>query len=194
MTSQSSLTDVGLHGEKSSLDPEDITEPVQATFDHVPDGGFQAWLEVAAAFFIFMDTAGLFNSFGVYQGFYTQGPLRSISGSNISWIGSLQGSLMLLICIVTGPLYDLGYLHSIVNIGTFAIVFGMMMTSICSEYCQFVLAQGLVVGIGNCLLFLPSIAIVPQYFSKNKALASGIVAAGSSIGTFLGKLCPTMLF
>lgn len=194
MTSQSSLTDVGLHREKSSLDPEDTTEPVQSTFDDVPDGGFQAWLQVAAAFSIFMNTAGLFNSFGVYQGFYTQGPLKSISGSSISWIGSLQGSLMLLICIVTGPLFDLGYLHSIVNIGTFAIVFGMMMTSICSEYWQFVLAQGLVVGIGNGLLFLPSIAIVPQYFSKNKALASGIVAAGSSIGTFLEKLCPTMLF
>ena len=194
MTSQSSPTDVDLHRKKSSLDPEVTTEPTQIMFDDVPDGGFQAWLQVTAAFFIFMNTAGLFNSFGVFQGFYTQGPLRSISGSNISWIGSLQGSLMLLICIVTGPLYDLGYLHSLVNIGTFAIVFGMIITSICSEYWQFVLAQGVVVGIGNGLLFLPSIAIVPQYFSQNKALASGIVAAGSSIGTFFEKFNSTMLF
>ena len=185
MTSQSSQNDADLHSEKSSLDPVARREDAQTGFDDVPDGGFQAWLQVAAAFFIFMNTAGLFNSYGVYQGFYTQGPLKSISGSNISWIGSLQGCLMLLICIFTGPLYDLGYLHSLVNIGTFAIVFGMMMTSICHEYWQFVLAQGVVVGIGNGLLFLPSIAIVPQYFSKNKALASGIVAAGSSIGTFL---------
>lgn len=180
--------DVDLHGEKSSLDPEATRESAQTTIDHVPDGGFQAWLQVAAAFFIFMNTAGLFNSFGFYQSYYTQqGPLKSISASNISWIGSLQGCLMLLICIVTGPLYDLGYLHSIVNVGTFAIVFGMMMTSICHEYWQFILAQGVTVGIGNCLLFLPSVAIVPEYFSKKKALASGIVAAGSSIGTFLGK-------
>ena len=185
MTSQSSQNDADLHSEKSSLDPVARREDAQTGFDDVPDGGFQAWLQVAAAFFIFMNTAGLFNSYGVYQGFYTQGPLKSISGSNISWIGSLQGCLMLLICIFTGPLYDLGYLHSLVNVGTFAIVFGMMMTSICHEYWQFVLAQGVVVGIGNGLLFLPSIAIVPQYFSKNKALASGIVAAGSSIGTFL---------
>ncbi len=94
---------------------------------------------------------------------------------------------MLLICILTGPLYDLGYLHSMVNVGTFAIVFGMMMTSLCRKYWQFVLAQGVVVGIGNGLLFLPSIAIVPEYFSKRKALASGIVAAGSSLGTHLEK-------
>ena len=187
MTSQSSQNDADLHSEKSSLDPAATREDTQNAFDDVPDGGFQAWLQVAAAFFIFMNTAGLFNSYGVFQGFYTQEPLKFISGSNISWIGSLQGCLMLLICIVTGPLYDLGYLHSLVNIGTFAIIFGMMMTSICHEYWQFILAQGVVVGIGNGLLFLPNIAIVPQYFSKNKALASGIVAAGSSIGTFLQK-------
>ena len=183
---------VDVHSEKDLLDAEATRDSPQTTPDDVPDGGFQAWLQVAAAFFIFMNTAGLFNSFGIFQGFYTQGPLRSISGSNISWIGSLQGCLMLLICIVTGPLYDLGYLHSIVNIGTFAIVFGMMMTSLCHEYWQFVLAQGVMVGIGNGLLFLPSIAIVPQYFSRNKALASGIVAAGSSMGTFLEKSDPTM--
>ena len=68
------------------------------------------------------------------------------------------------------------------------------MTSICSEYWQFILAQGIVVETGNVLLFLPSIAIVPQYFSRNKALASGIVAAGSSIGTFWKILNSMMLF
>lgn len=187
MTSPSPPRDVDPHSEKGSLDPEATRESAQTAFDDVPDGGFEAWLQVAAAFFIFMNTAGLFNSFGIYQGFYTQGPLKSISGSTISWIGSLQGCLMLLISIVTGPLYDLGYLHSLVNIGTFAIVFGMMMTSLCHEYWQFVLAQGIMVGIGNGLLFLPSIAIVSQYFSKKKALASGVVAAGSSIGTSLEK-------
>ena len=94
---------------------------------------------------------------------------------------------MLLTSIVTGPLFDLGYMHCLVNIDTSAIVFGMMMTSICHEYWQFFLAQGVMVGIGNGLQFLPSIAIVPQYFSRNKALASGVVAAGSCIGTFLPK-------
>ena len=36
--------------------------------------------------------------------------------------------------------------------------------SICKEYWQFVLAQGIVCGIGFGLLFTPSIAIIPQYF------------------------------
>ena len=193
MTPPSSAKDADLPSEKSTLDPVATRDNAHTAFHHVPDGGFQAWLQVAAAFFIFMNTAGVFSSYGVYQGFYTQGPLKSISVSNISWIGSLQGCLMLLISIVTGPLYDMGYMHSLVNIGTFAIVFGMMMTSVCHEYWQFFLAQGVMVGFGNGLLFLPSIAIVPQYFSRNKALASGIVAAGSCIGAFfLRKAYPLM--
>ena len=194
MTSHSSPMDIDLRSsEKSSLEEPSAAgrrlESAETTaLDDIPDGGFHAWLQVAAAFLIFMKTAGLFSSYGVFQGYYTQGPLKSVSGSSISWIGSLQGSLMLLLCVGTGPLYDLGYLRSLVNVGTFAIVSGMLMTSICRSYWQFLLAQGVVVGVGNGLLFLPSIAIVPQYFSKNKALASGIVAAGSSIGTcFWGR-------
>ena len=164
---------------------EDEKQDSSDSIDQVPEGGFLAWLQVAAAFFIFMNTAGLFNSYGIYQSFYAQGPLSTTSGSDIAWIGSLQGCLMMLLCIGTGPLYDLGYLRSLVNIGTFTIVFGMMMASLCKSYWQYILAQGLVIGIGNGLLFLPSIAIVPQYFAKRKAFATGIVAIGSSIGESL---------
>jgi presenilin-like A22 family membrane protease len=38
----------------------------------------------------------------------------------------------------------------------------MMMTSICTEYWQVVLAQGLVVGIGTGCMLLPSVAVMPQ--------------------------------
>ena len=186
MTSpHSSHNDIS-QSEKGSVEADRSGDSTPSALDHVPNGGTLAWLQVGAAFFIFMNTAGLFNSYGVYQGYYSRGPLSSISGSDIAWIGSLQGCLMLIICIITGPLYDLGYLHSMVNVGTLAIVFGMMMASISQRYWQYLLAQGVVVGIGNGLLFLPSIAVVPQYFTTKKSLASGIVAAGSSIGTFWG--------
>lgn len=56
------------------------------------------------------------------------------------------------------------------------------MTSLCREYWQVVLAQGIVVGLGNGFLWVPSVATIPQYFSTKKALATGIAAAGSSIG------------
>lgn len=44
------------------------------------------------------------------------------------------------------------------------------------------LAQGLLTGFGSCFLYLPAIAIIPQYFDKNKAIANGIAASGSGLG------------
>ena len=84
--------------------------------------------------------------------------------------------------VFTGPLFDQGYLRSLLFGGAFALVFGTMMTSLCTQYWQFVLAQGLVVGIGCGLHFVPAIALLPGYFSSRKALAQGIGASGSSLG------------
>lgn len=71
------------------------------------------------------------------------------------------------------------------------IVFGYMMTSLATEYYQVMLAQGICVGIGTGCLFVPSGAIMPQYFKKRKALANGIAATGSSIG---GVIYPIMFY
>ena len=177
-------------GTLSQLDPLTLEPPKRgqdvASAD-VPDGGFLAWTQVAAGFFIFFNTWGLVNTFGSYQRYYEAGILSTSSTSNISWIGSIQGSLLLLLGLFTGPLYDLGYLHILVNTGTVFTVLGMMLTSLCHNYWEVLLAQGFLVGIGNGLLFLPSVAIVPQYFSKRKSLATGIAASGSSIGVPLRR-------
>ena len=84
--------------------------------------------------------------------------------------------------VITGPLYDFGYFRALIFVGSFLVVFGMMMTSICTHYWQIMLAQGLVVGLGSGCLFVPSVAILPTYFSTKKAFAQGIAASGSSLG------------
>ncbi|KAF7888385.1 uncharacterized protein EAF02_002926 [Botrytis sinoallii] len=58
----------------------------------------------------------------------------------------------------------------------------MTMTSLCTKYWQAFLAQGFITGIGFGMLFLPSVAIVSQYFSTKRAFAFGVAASGSSLG------------
>ena len=122
---------------------------------------------------------------GVFQNYYEQVGLRTESSSNISWIGSIQACLLIGVGAFTGPLFDQGYLRSLLFSGTFALVFGMMMTSLCSHYWQFVIAQGLVVGLGCGLHFVPAIAVLPTYFSSKRALTLGIGTSGSSLGETL---------
>jgi MFS family permease len=127
---------------------------------------------------------GIVNTFGAYQAFYETHYLASTPPSSISWIGTIQGFLLIVFGVITGPLYDLGYLRSLICVGTALVVFGLMMTSIATEYYQIFLAFGVCVGLGAGCLFVPSVAIVATYFSTKRAAATGLTAAGGSVGQY----------
>lgn len=57
-----------------------------------------------------------------------------------------------------------------------------MMISLCNEFYQFLLAQGVLLGISMSLVTWPMVALVSQYVKRKRALAMGIVLAGSSLG------------
>jgi hypothetical protein len=156
--------------------------PEPSTPPSPPNGGLQAWLQVAGAFFLFFNSWGVVNTFGVFQSYYKTTLIPHVSASTISWIGTTQGFLLFLAGVVAGPFFDKGHMRLLVLLGTFFITLGLMLTSVCTEYYQLFLAQGVVVGLGCGLVFLPSIAVVATYFTSRRALATGITASGGSIG------------
>lgn len=122
-------------------------------------------LQVVGAFFLMFNTWGIANTFGAFQTYYEGALLREETPSNISWIGSAQAFLLLFVGgLCAGPIYDAGHLRGLVVAGSVLSVFGMMMTSICKEYWQVILAQGVTVGLGAGCMLLPSVAVMPQYF------------------------------
>ncbi|KAI9871970.1 MAG: hypothetical protein M1830_002209 [Pleopsidium flavum] len=135
--------------------------PPMSTASAIPDGGFVAWLQCAGSFSLFFNCWGIVNTFGVYQTFYEQVLLPNELSSDISWVGSIQAFLLVFGGVAAGPLYDYGYLLALVSTGSFLVV---------------------LVGLGSGCLFVPSIAILPTYFSTKRALAQGIPASGSSLG------------
>jgi MFS family permease len=167
--------------------------------DPVPDGGLQAWLQVLGSWVVLADTWGLINSFGVFQTYYEQELLLSSSAADISWIGSLQGALLMMVGAISGPLYDAGYFREQLWVGLFLIVFGQFMTSVSTQYWQVLLAQGVCIGIGCGLTFLPSTTILAQYFLKRRALVIGIASTGSPLAGIIfpiifGRLVPVIGF
>uniref|UniRef100_A0A093V8M1 Putative transporter MCH4 n=1 Tax=Talaromyces marneffei PM1 TaxID=1077442 RepID=A0A093V8M1_TALMA len=157
--------------------------------EHEFDTGFTAWLQVLGAFFLFFNTWGLINTWGAFQTYYEEHILSHESASTISWIGSIESFLLMFIGVVSGPLFDAGYLPVLLPLGSFMVVFGYMMTSLATGYYQVMLAQGICVGLGTGFLFVPSVALLPQYFRKKRALANGLAASGSSFG---GVIYPIM--
>lgn len=149
------------------------------------DGGFRGWLQVFGSFMIFVNIWGFTFIFGIFQSFYELSYLTTESASSISWIGTIQSALLVIIGVVAGPLYDLGVYRWMMISGSALILLGLFMLSLSTEYYQVFLSQGIAVGIGGGLLYVPSLALVSGAFKKKRAMALGVVTCG--IG--LGKQC-----
>lgn len=147
-----------------------------------PNGGLVAWTQVLCGFMLFFNTFGLLTSFGVFQTYYESEAIFNHSSSDISWIGSVQAFLVQFCGLISGPVYDRGYLRSLLCAGCFLLVFGHMMLSLANTYWQIILSQGICIGIGMGCLYVPSISILPSYFSTRLGLAIGVASSGSSLG------------
>ena len=69
-----------------------------------------------------MNTWGITNTYGVFQTYYELEVLRDSTPSAISWIGSIQAFLLMLVGALTGPVYDAGYFRELLWGGSFFLV------------------------------------------------------------------------
>lgn len=95
----------------------------------------------------------------------------------------MSGFLLLFSGIITGPLYDHGYLRTLLVCGSLLETLGLMMTSLAREYYQVFLAQGVCVGLGGGMVYVPSMAAASAMFGEAKRpLVIGIIGSGAGIG------------
>ncbi|KAF9011757.1 major facilitator superfamily domain-containing protein [Cyathus striatus] len=144
----------------------DVKSPATVDF---PDGGWQAWATIAGAFL-------LYKCFGVFQDFY-----------EIGWIGGAQICLNFAVGALAGRIFDRGYLYHLMIGSIFLMRSG-------NQYYQVFLSQGLCISIGCGLSYVPSLGIISHYFSRRRALAAGIVSAGSALGAILHPIMLNKLF
>ncbi|KAL2827332.1 putative monocarboxylate transporter [Aspergillus cavernicola] len=158
-----------------------------------PEGGISAWSVVAGAFCISFCTFGYLNAYGVYQNYYSTHQLMDKSASTISWIGSVQTCLLLGGGIVGGPLFD-RYGAMVIWPAAVAFIFSVMMTSLCKEYYQFMLAQGILGGLADGIMFSPAMAAVSHYFQARRGAALGVTVTGSSLGGVIFPIAMSRMF
>ncbi|KAJ5589681.1 monocarboxylate permease [Penicillium hetheringtonii] len=144
--------------------------------------GYRAWAQAFGSFMVFFSIGGMINMYGVYQQAYQVEGKLGASESAISWIGSVQSSLCLVLGIIAGPLCDHGYFYYLVYSGIFFVVLGQMMLSLCTSYYQIFLSQGICMGFGSGLVFLPAFCVLVPYFDRQLEIAVGIAAMGGGVG------------
>ncbi|KAL8683798.1 MAG: hypothetical protein Q9186_000286 [Xanthomendoza sp. 1 TL-2023] len=145
-----------------------------------PDGGLHAWTQSLMAHLIVFNTWGYIISYGVFQQYFTTTLNRP--PSDISWVGSVQIFLLFFVGTASGRAVDYGLFRATFILGSFFLLVGVFMTSLSTRYWQLFLAQGICTGLGNGLLFCPTLSVLSTYFSSNRALALGVAASGSATG------------
>ncbi|KXJ88943.1 major facilitator superfamily transporter [Microdochium bolleyi] len=146
-----------------------------------PEGGWDAWQQVAAGFLAQAMSWGFPTTFGIYQLYYTT--TMNLPNAQVSWIGSIQTFCTYTTCVVSGRLADAGYQRSTVLAGSVLAALGAFMTSVATEFWQILLAQGICQGVGLGIIFIPTIAVMSTYFCERRALVMSVAASGGAVGS-----------
>lgn len=96
----------------------------------------------------------------VYETYYLQTYLQGHPPSTVAWIGSIQAFAQFSATLASGPLTDRYGPMVVVWPLSLLLVVAMMLTSLCTELYQFILCQGILLGISCGLIFAPALAVI----------------------------------
>lgn len=166
-------------GEAEKVVPIVTTPPPQPA---EPDGGPRAWLQVLGSFLVFSNLWGFTFAFGSFQVYYELTYIPHETASTISWIGTVATFLLIVCGTISGPFFDLGYFRTMLFVGATVETFAVFMLSLSSQYYSIFLTQGILMGLGNGLLYIPGLALVGRSFKKNRSMAMAITTCGAPFG------------
>lgn len=153
-----------------------------------PDGGY-GWVCVACTFLINAHTWGINSSYGVFLAYYlASNYYAGATALEFALIGGLSNSVAFLVSPIATYITRVYGTRTTLLIGVFFEVLALIGASFTHKIWQLFLSQGVCFGIGMGLMFVGSVGVVPQWFTKRRSLANGIGTAGSGIGGMMYSL------
>ncbi|KAH6976242.1 major facilitator superfamily domain-containing protein [Ilyonectria sp. MPI-CAGE-AT-0026] len=182
-SSTTTLVSDGEAGEKSIPDAQPSVSP--------SDHGKDAWLFLAACFFVDALAWGFPNSFGVFQEYYS-GHALFAGSAMIPVIGTCTLGIMYL----TMPLI-MGFQRLYPRFGRWSPVIGLSIMSISlgiGSYSQttthLMVSQGIFFAIGSSILYCPCLLYLEEWFIERRGLAFGGFLSGTGLS---GSVLPLLL-
>ncbi|PWN24961.1 MFS general substrate transporter [Jaminaea rosea] len=163
-----------------AVTPDEKASPSAAPTPTQP--GRAGWLCVLGSACCLFMGFGFLNAFGVLQQYYETTYLRGTSPSSISWIGSISTFLLFGGNLVAGVLMDRFGPRPLMGWLVVSYTVACMLTSLCKEYYQVLLAQGVLFGLAASCSFAVPLSCIMLHFKEKRGPAIGIVVATSSIG------------
>ncbi|KAF2128029.1 MFS general substrate transporter [Dothidotthia symphoricarpi CBS 119687] len=134
------------------------------------------------------------NTVGIFHSYLAEHQLKDYSESTISWIFSMYIFLAFFCGLQIGPIFDAHGPRLLILAGSILLCASMLLLGLCTKYWHFFLVFGVVGGLGTSLIFTPAFAAVSHFFLKKRGNATGIAAAGGSLGGVILPLALQQLF
>jgi Sugar phosphate permease len=148
----------------------------------IPDGGW-GWVVVIASLIISMIADGISFSFGLlYIKFIDH---FGETKSKTAWIGSLFMAVPLLSGPIGSALVDRYGCRTMTIIGGIVSGIGFTMSAFVNTIELMYTTFGVIAGLGLGLCYVTAVVSIAYWFDKKRALATGLGACGTGIGTFV---------
>ncbi|KAL9094073.1 MAG: hypothetical protein Q9165_003743 [Trypethelium subeluteriae] len=155
-----------------------------------PEGGLAAWLVVLGSFMGTFASFGMMNTIGTFQAYISTHQLAHYRADQIAWIFSTYAFLSFFCGVQIGPIFDAKGPRLLVLAGSALIVASMLLLGLCTAFWHFLVVFGVLGGAGTSLIFTPAFASIGHFFLRKRGAATGLAAAGGSLG---GVIFPLML-
>ncbi|KAL8824660.1 MAG: hypothetical protein Q9191_004907 [Dirinaria sp. TL-2023a] len=153
-----------------------------------PDGGY-GWVCVICCFLINAHTWGINSSYGVFLSYYlANNYYPGATSLEFAFVGGLSISQALMVSPIATSTTRLYGTRITLLIGVAFETLALIGASFTHKIWQLFLSQGVCFGFGMGFMFVGSVGVVPQWFTKKRSLANGVATGGSGIGGMMYSL------
>ncbi|XP_019646470.1 PREDICTED: monocarboxylate transporter 12-like [Branchiostoma belcheri] len=144
-----------------------------------PNGGW-GWMVVVGTFFIHVVVVGSTKAFGVFYAEFRE--VFQESAGITSFISSILGGMLLMCSPFAGALSNLTSCRTVIIAGGVISAVGLVVSFFAQTMIHLFFSVGVLTGLGLCLMYSPSLAMIGRYFDKRHATANGIAVCGTGVG------------
>jgi len=154
----------------------------------IPEGGY-GWIVTISVALINGHSWGISSAYSVFLAHYlATDTFPGTTKLQYALVGSLAvGCTLLISPVATIAVREVGTRPTMLA-GAVLQSAGLACASLSGQIWHLLLSQGVLFGLGMGLLFLPTYGVIPQWFTRRRALANGIAISGSGLGGFVYSL------
>ena len=143
---------------------------------------FYGWYMVGACLLIIILDGLLLYSFGVFLPFMAEE--FAVSRAELAAIFSIRSIVLAVSLVLAGRMIDKYDPRIVILTGGLIAAVGLIASGLSRNIWELYLTFGVLIGLGDGVLYIVPVAVISRWFNKKRALAIGIITTGVPISGF----------